>query len=63
MSELLEKGHARVNWIRSRMQLLRNIQLLFEQEKPFNNITIGVSLHLEPRLLCYWRPLRLVVQK
>jgi adenosylhomocysteinase len=49
MSELLEKGHARVNWIRSRMQLLRNIQLLFEQEKPFNNITIGVSLHLEPK--------------
>ena len=49
MNELLKKGHARVNWIRSRMQLLRNIQLLFEKEKPFNNITIGVSLHLEPK--------------
>jgi len=49
MNELLEKGQSRVNWIRSRMQLLRNIQEVFEREKPFKNKTIGVSLHLEPK--------------
>ena len=49
MNELLEKGQSRVNWIRSRMQLLRNVQKVFEREKPFKNKTIGVSLHLEPK--------------
>ena len=49
MNELLEKGQSRVNWIRSRMQLLRNVQEVFEREKPFKNKTIGVSLHLEPK--------------
>ncbi len=49
MNELLEKGQPRVNWIRSRMQLLRNVQEVFEREKPFKNKTIGVSLHLEPK--------------
>ena len=49
MNELLEKGQSRVKWIRSRMQLLRNVQEVFEREKPFKNKTIGVSLHLEPK--------------
>ena len=49
MNELLEKGQARVSWIRSRMQLLQSTQVLFEKEKPFYKKTIGVSLHLEPK--------------
>ena len=49
MNELLEKGQSMVNWIRSRMQLLRNVQETFKWEKPFSNKTIGVSLHLEPK--------------
>ena len=49
MNELLEKGQVRVNWIRSRMQLLRNVQETFRREQPFSNKTIGVSLHLEPK--------------
>ena len=49
MNELLEKGQSRVNWIRSRMQLLRNVQEAFRREQPFTNKTIGVSLHLEPK--------------
>ena len=49
MNELLEKGQVRVNWIRSRMQLLRNVQETFRRERPFSNKTIGVSLHLEPK--------------
>ena len=49
MNDLLEKGQARVVWIRSRMQLLRNVQETFKRERPFSNKTIGVSLHLEPK--------------
>ena len=49
MNDLLEKGEARINWIRSRMQLLRNVQEIFKREKPFSKKTIGVSLHLEPK--------------
>ena len=49
MNDLLEKGEARINWIRSRMQLLRNVQETFKREQPFSNKTIGVSLHLEPK--------------
>ena len=49
MNDLLEKGQARVDWIRSRMQLLRNVQETFKREQPFSNKTIGVSLHLEPK--------------
>ena len=49
MNELLEKGQVRVNWIRSRMQLLKNVQETFKREQPFSNKTIGVSLHLEPK--------------
>jgi len=49
MNELLEKGQVRVNWVRSRMQLLRNVQEAFRREQPFSNKTIGVSLHLEPK--------------
>ena len=49
MNDLLEKGEARINWIRSRMQLLRNVQETFRRERPFSNKTIGVSLHLEPK--------------
>ena len=49
MNDLLEKGEARINWIRSRMQLLRNVQETFKRGQPFSNKTIGVSLHLEPK--------------
>ena len=49
MNDLLEKGQTRVDWIRSRMQLLRNVQETFKREQPFSNKTIGVSLHLEPK--------------
>ena len=49
MNKLLSEGISRINWIRSRMQLLRNLQKQFKIEQPFKNITIGVSLHLEPK--------------
>ena len=59
MGDLLQKGLGRVNWMQSRMQLLRNVQETFELEKPFKNKTIGVSLHLEPKTAVLLKTLQL----
>ena len=59
MSDLLQKGLGRVNWMQSRMQLLRNVQDTFKFEKPFKNKTIGVSLHLEPKTAVLLQTLQL----
>ncbi len=49
MTDLLAKGLARIDWIRSRMALLAETRRTFEQSRPFAGRTIGVSLHLEPK--------------
>ncbi|MDB5505442.1 MAG: adenosylhomocysteinase [Devosia sp.] len=49
MDGLLEQGLNRIDWIRSRMALLRGVRADFEVRKPFAGKTIGVSLHLEPK--------------
>ena len=46
---LLERGQQRVEWIRSRMNLLADVRSAFEESKPFAGCTIGVSLHIEPK--------------
>jgi adenosylhomocysteinase len=46
---LLERGRERVEWIRSRMNLLAGVRSTFEESKPFEGRTIGVSLHIEPK--------------
>ena len=48
-SELIERGGKRINWIRSRMRLLAGVRADFERDKPFAGLSIGVSLHLEPK--------------
>ncbi len=48
-SSLLERGRQRLEWIRSRMNLLADIRTAFEESKPFAGRTIGVSLHIEPK--------------
>lgn len=48
-SDLVERGGKRIDWIRSRMRLLAGVRADFEREKPFAGLTIGVSLHLEPK--------------
>lgn len=47
--QLLEQGLNRIEWIRSRMSLLRHVRDDFSKRKPFAGRTIGVSLHLEPK--------------
>ena len=48
-SEQIERGGKRINWIRSRMRLLAGVRADFERQKPFAGLSIGVSLHLEPK--------------
>lgn len=49
MTDLLGKGLARIDWIRSRMALLAETREAFARSQPFAGRTIGVSLHLEPK--------------
>ncbi|MCX5519154.1 adenosylhomocysteinase [Kaistia defluvii] len=48
-SERIERGGKRINWIRSRMRLLAGVRADFERDRPFASLSIGVSLHLEPK--------------
>lgn len=49
VSELAERGAARIAWIRSRMPLLAAARTHFEATRPFAGHRIGMSLHLEPK--------------
>jgi adenosylhomocysteinase len=49
MSELLERGRRRVEWIRSQMHLLERARRDFATSQPFKALTIGVALHTEPK--------------
>jgi adenosylhomocysteinase len=46
---LLERGRRRTEWIRSRMSLLGRVRKEFTDARPFAGLTIGVSLHIEPK--------------
>ena len=59
MSKLLKMGQSRINWIRSRMHLLGELQTEFKNTKPFKKITIGVSLHLEPKTVVLLETLKM----
>ncbi len=47
--EAAEQGAARVDWIRSRMPLMKSVREEFEASRPFVARRIGVSLHIEPK--------------
>ncbi|OBQ66711.1 MULTISPECIES: adenosylhomocysteinase [Mesorhizobium] len=47
--ELVERGGARIAWIRSRMALLAGLRGEFRRTRPFAGRRIGVSLHVEPK--------------
>src|SRR4051812_31830801 len=49
MTDLSQKGAARVEWIRSRMPLLARTREEFAASRPFAGRTIGMSLHIEPK--------------
>ncbi|QYH36990.1 adenosylhomocysteinase [Salinibacterium sp. M195] len=48
-SELVERGAARMTWIRSRMTLLAAVREHFAETQPFAGHRIGMSLHLDPK--------------
>lgn len=45
----LERGRARIDWIRSRMPLLAATRAEFSDTRPFHGHRIGMALHLEPK--------------
>ncbi|MCF6122002.1 adenosylhomocysteinase [Mesorhizobium sp. M7A.F.Ca.CA.001.07.2.1] len=47
--ELVERGRARIAWIRSRMAMLATLRSEFRETQPFAGRRIGVSLHVEPK--------------
>ncbi|MDI2098473.1 adenosylhomocysteinase [Ruicaihuangia caeni] len=49
MSELFDRGEARIRWIRSRMPLLADARTEFAARQPFAGRRVGMSLHLEPK--------------
>jgi adenosylhomocysteinase len=49
MTDLADRGAARVAWIRSRMPLLARTRADFAVTRPFAGRRIGMSLHLEPK--------------
>lgn len=46
---LLAVGRQRLEWIESTMLLLAELREEFEVERPLDGLTIGVSLHIEPK--------------
>ena len=48
-SELVERGHQRLEWIRSRMSLLAAAREEFTASQPFAGRRIGVAIHLDPK--------------
>ena len=49
LDEPARQGASRVEWIRSRMPLMKSVREEFERSRPFEGHRIGVSLHIEPK--------------
>jgi adenosylhomocysteinase len=47
--EVLEQGQRRVRWTQSNLRLLNQLEDEFRASEPFMGLTIGVSLHIEPK--------------
>ena len=46
---LYESGERKIQWVKANMPLLRGIESEFELSKPFRNIKIALSVHLEAK--------------
>ena len=51
--DLQEQGKERMSWFRSQMPILKKIEMDLEENKPFNNLTIAICMHVEPKT-GYW---------
>ena len=48
---LANEGVRKIKWVQKHMPVLEHIKKVFEEEKPFEGITIGSCLHLEPKTI------------
>ena len=48
---LADEGIRKIKWVQKHMPVLENIKKEFEKTKPFEGITIGSCLHLEPKTI------------
>ncbi|NYB51122.1 MAG: adenosylhomocysteinase [Methanobacteriaceae archaeon] len=48
---LAPQGVKKIEWVQKHMPVLETIKKRFEKEKPFEGITIGSCLHLEPKTI------------
>ncbi|MCE7698761.1 MAG: adenosylhomocysteinase [Methanobacterium paludis] len=48
---LAPQGKKKIEWVQRHMPVLEHIKRKFEEEKPFEGITIGSCLHLEPKTI------------
>lgn len=48
---LANEGVRKIKWVQKHMPVLEHIKKVFEKEKPFEGITIGSCLHLEPKTI------------
>ncbi|BDZ67696.1 adenosylhomocysteinase [Methanobacterium ferruginis] len=49
--DLAPQGRKKIEWVQKHMPVLETIKKRFEEEKPFEGITIGSCLHLEPKTI------------
>ena len=48
---LAPQGKKKIEWVQRHMPVLEHIKKQFEEEKPFEGITVGSCLHLEPKTI------------
>ena len=58
---LAPSGHRKIDWVRSYMPALTEIEKRFEKEKPFAGLRVAVSVHLEAKTAYLARTLALGV--
>ncbi len=46
---LWESGKRKIDWVKQNMDLLRSIEEEFQKDKPFKNIKVALSIHLEAK--------------
>lgn len=57
-TSMKSQGARRLDWTASNMRLLAELGEEFEAERPFEGLTIGVSLHIEPKTGALFQVLR-----
>ena len=48
-ADLWESGKIKIEWVKGNMPLLRSIEEEFSQTKPFSNLKVALSVHLEAK--------------